>query len=121
VGTQFDGFAHQTHEDSLYNCFKLGDIATSSGFTKLGIEKVGALVTRGVLIDVAGYKGVDMLGDNYEITVADLEGALKKENLALQPGDAVIRLGQAVEQGQCPLYEIEPRHRRTGGAMADRS
>ena len=90
VGTQFDGFAHQTHEDSLYNCFKLDDIATRTGFTKLGIEKVGALVTRGVLIDVAGYKGVDMLGSNYEITVADLEGALKKENITLQPGDAVI-------------------------------
>jgi hypothetical protein len=28
VGTQFDGFAHQTHEDSLYNCFKMDDIAT---------------------------------------------------------------------------------------------
>jgi kynurenine formamidase len=90
VGTQFDGFAHQTHENSLYNCFKLDDIATRTGFTKLGIEKVGALMTRGVLIDVAGYKGVDMLGDTYEITVADLEGALKKQNMALQPGDAVI-------------------------------
>ena len=45
VGTQFDGFAHQTHEDSLYNCLKLDDIATRSGFTKLGIEKVGALIT----------------------------------------------------------------------------
>jgi kynurenine formamidase len=90
VGTQFDGFAHQTHEDSLYNCFKMGDIATRTGFTKLGIEKVGAIVTRGVLIDVAGYKGVDMLGDAYEVMVADLEGALKKEELTLQPGDAVI-------------------------------
>src|SRR5258707_15403428 len=81
VGTQFDGFAHQTHEDSLYNCFKMDDIATRTGFKKLGIEKVGALVTRGVMIDVAGYKGVDMLGDTYEITVADLEGALRRENL----------------------------------------
>ena len=43
-----------------------------------------------MLIDVAGFKGVEMLGDNYEITVADLEGALKKQNLTLQPGDAVI-------------------------------
>jgi kynurenine formamidase len=43
-----------------------------------------------VLIDVAGFKGVEMLGDSYEITVADLEGALKKQNLTLQPGDAVI-------------------------------
>src|SRR5882672_162378 len=90
VGTQFDGFAHQTNEDSLYNCFKMGDIATRTGFKKLGIEKVGALVTRGVMIDVAGYKGVDMLGDTYEITVADLEGALRRENLTLQSGDAVI-------------------------------
>src|SRR5258705_5713093 len=56
VGTQFDGFAHQTHENSLYNCFKLDDIATRTGFTKLGIHNVGALITRGVMIDVAGYK-----------------------------------------------------------------
>src|SRR5215467_11669243 len=37
VGTQFDGFAHQSHEDSHYNCFKTGAIATRTGFTKLGI------------------------------------------------------------------------------------
>jgi hypothetical protein len=51
VGTQFDGFAHQTHEDSFYNCFKMEGIAMRTGFKKLGIEKVGALITRGVLID----------------------------------------------------------------------
>jgi kynurenine formamidase len=90
VGTQFDGFAHQTHENSLYNCFKQEDISSRGGFTKLGIEKVGALVTRGVLIDVAGLKGVDMLGDTYEITVQDLEQALQRQNTKLQPGDAVI-------------------------------
>ena len=90
VGTQFDGFAHQTIENSLYNCFKLDEIATRTGFTKLGIENVGALITRGVLIDVAALKGVDMLADNYEITVADLQQALQRQSLTLQPGDAVI-------------------------------
>src|SRR5712671_7414760 len=69
VGTQFDGFAHQTHENSWYNCFKVAENATRSGFTKLGIQNVGALMTRGVMIDVAGYKGVDMLEGGYEITV----------------------------------------------------
>ena len=44
VGTQFDGFAHQTHGDSFYNCFKVSEVATRNGFTKLGIEKVGAVV-----------------------------------------------------------------------------
>jgi kynurenine formamidase len=90
VGTQFDGFAHQTHLNSWYNCFKVDENSTRSGFTKLGVHNVGSLITRGVLIDVAGFKGVEMLGDTYEITVADLEGALKKQNVTLQPGDAVI-------------------------------
>jgi kynurenine formamidase len=90
VGTQFDGFAHQSHEDSLYNCFKISEIGTRGGFTKLGIEKVGMLMTRGVLIDVAGLKGVDILPDAYEITVQDLQQALQKQNLTLQPGDAVV-------------------------------
>src|SRR5688500_342346 len=83
VGTQFDGFAHQTHGDSLYNCFKLDEIATRNGFSKLGIENVGTLMTRGVLIDVAALKGVDMLPDTYEITVADLQAALKRQQLTL--------------------------------------
>ena len=90
VGTQFDGFAHQTHGNSHYNCFKTDQIATRTGFTKLGVHNVGALIARGVLIDVAGYKGVEMLGDSYEITVEDIEGALKKQNVTLQAGDAVI-------------------------------
>ena len=78
VGTQFDGFSHQTIGDSMYNCFKLDDIATRTGFTKLGVENVGALMTRGVLIDVAAAKGVEMLPDTYEITVADLQQALQR-------------------------------------------
>ena len=90
VGTQFDSFPHQTIGDSLYNCFKLDDVQTRTGFTKLGVENVGALMTRGVLIDVAALKGVDMLPDTYEITVADLQQALQRQNLTLQPGDAIL-------------------------------
>ena len=90
VGTQFDGFAHQTHDNVHYNCFPTADIETRTGFTRLGIEKVGMLMTRGVLVDVAAFKGVDMLGDTYEITVPDLEGAIKRQNLTFQPGDAII-------------------------------
>jgi kynurenine formamidase len=90
VGTQFDGFAHQTVGDSLYNCFKVDAISTRNGFTKLGVENVGSLMTRGVLIDVAALKGVEMLPDTYEITVDDLQGALQREKLTLQPGDAII-------------------------------
>lgn len=90
VGTQFDGFSHQTIGDSLYNCIKVDDVSTRTGFTRLGVENVGALMTRGVLIDVAALKGVDVLPDTYEITVADLQQALQRQKLTLQPGDAAI-------------------------------
>src|SRR5262245_48933281 len=90
VGTQLDGFAHQSHEDSLYNCYKISETSTRGGFTKLGIHQTGMFFTRGVLIDVAAYKGVDTLGDTYEITVEDLEGALKKQGTTLQAGDAIL-------------------------------
>jgi len=90
VGTQFDGFTHQTIGDSLYNCVRMDEVATRNGFTKLGIENVGSLITRGVLIDVAALKGVPMLPDTYPITVDDLQSALKRQKLTLQPGDAVI-------------------------------
>jgi kynurenine formamidase len=102
VGTQFDGFAHQTVGNSLYNCFKLDDISSRTGFTKLGIQNVGALVTRGVLIDVAALKGVEMLPDAYEITVADLQQALARQNLALQAGDAII-----IHTGWGKLWETD--------------
>jgi kynurenine formamidase len=103
VGTQFDGFSHQTIGDSMYNCFKVEDLATRAGFTKLGIENVGFLMTRGVLIDIAALKGVDTLADNYEITVADLEAALKRENLKLDAADAVI-----VNTGWGKLWDKDP-------------
>lgn len=90
VGTQLDGFAHQTIGDRMYNCFKVDEAATRGGFEKLGIQNVGALITRGVLVDVAALKNVDTLPDNYEITVQDIEQALAQQKLSLQPGDAVI-------------------------------
>lgn len=90
VGTQFDAFPHQTIGGALYNCIPVEDAATRTGFTKLGVEKVGALVTRGVLLDVAALKGVDVLPDSYEITVQDLEQTLARQSVRLARGDAVL-------------------------------
>jgi kynurenine formamidase len=90
VGTQFDGFAHQTIGDSMYNCFKVSEVGTRTGFTKLGIQTVGAIVTRGVLIDVAAVRSVDTIPEGYEVTLQDLQQALTKQAVTLQQGDAVL-------------------------------
>jgi kynurenine formamidase len=90
VGTQFDTFSHQMINNSMYNCVTLDAAASRTGFTKLGVERVGALFTRGVLIDVAALKRVPVLAENYEITPQDLQQALAEQKLSLQPGDAVL-------------------------------
>lgn len=90
VGTQLDAFPHQTIGGELYNCVDLNSIAARTGFTEMGVDTVGTIFTRGVLIDVAGLKGVDTLPDAYEITVEDLEQALERQNLELKEGDAVL-------------------------------
>jgi kynurenine formamidase len=90
VGTQLDMFSHQGIDGLLYNCIKIDDVATRNGFTKLGMEKIGTLFTRAVLIDIAATKGVNMLDAGYEITVADLEAALAREGMSIGAGDAVL-------------------------------
>jgi kynurenine formamidase len=90
VGTQFDTFSHQTIGGSMYNCITVEEAATRTGFSKLGVEQVGALVARGVLLDIAALKGVPMLEETYEITPQDLQAALARQKMTLAPGDAII-------------------------------
>jgi kynurenine formamidase len=90
VGTQLDAFPHQTIGEDAYNCVSVPSISSRTGFTQMGVDTVGTVMTRGVLVDVAGLKGVPVLGDEYEITVADIEQALARQNARIEEGDAVI-------------------------------
>lgn len=90
VGTDLDGFAHVGIGESYYNCVQLGDIETRNGFKKLGIETVGTIFTRGILIDMAAAIGVTTLPPKYEITVADLQRALQKQGTRIEAGDAIL-------------------------------
>jgi kynurenine formamidase len=102
VGTQFDMFSHQSIDNKHYNCFPTDEIATRNGFTKLGVEKIGSIYARGVLIDVAAAKGVAALEPGYEITAQDLQDALAKQGTKLQKGDAVL-----IHTGQGKLWGVD--------------
>jgi kynurenine formamidase len=90
MGTQFDGLAHQQLGPYLYNCVEAEKVARRGGFTRLGVEKAGSFFARGVLLDIAALKGVDMLPDDYMITVADIEAAMARQNVEVRKGDAVL-------------------------------
>jgi kynurenine formamidase len=90
IGTQFDGLGHVGIGDLFYNGNRRSEFAQAEGLTRLGIENVGPIVTRGILIDVARFKGVDQLQGGYEITPADLKGALQREGVQIRSGDVVL-------------------------------
>ncbi|MDA2938690.1 cyclase family protein [Acidobacteria bacterium AH-259-A15] len=94
IGTQFDGLGHigvrVGGEDYFYNGFKRSDFSKAYGLEKLGVENVGVFFTRGILIDVAAYKGVERLEIGYIITPEDLQGALKKQGVSIRGGDAIF-------------------------------
>lgn len=94
-GTQLDGPAHIALEYKpcdlrFYSGFKLSNVLTAKAtLAKFGMEKVPAIVTRGVLVDMVAYKGRAMeMGE--KVSVEDIEGFLKQHSLALKPGDALM-------------------------------
>jgi kynurenine formamidase len=100
IGTQLDGLGHigvrVGDDDYFYNGFKLSELGKAYGLEKIGIENAGPFLTRGVLADVAGYKGVERLQPGEVISEEDLQGALKKEGVRITEGDVVLlRTGHA--------------------------
>ncbi len=94
VGTQFDGLGHAGvrigNDDYFYNGFKRTEFATPYGLQKLGVENVGPIFTRGILLDVAAHRKAKRLPSGYVITPEDLEGCLAEAKLTIRPGDVVL-------------------------------
>ncbi len=106
MGTQWDALGHQGEylrmgDGSIkmvyYNGFTEEDLTGQNrgvnGLEALGAEHSKPFVTRGILIDIAAYKGVDSLEAGYEVTVADIRGALERQNVSessIEPGDAIF-------------------------------
>jgi kynurenine formamidase len=94
----YHGYAH-THMDTL--CHFLYDQKMYNGYSQDNVTEEGALknsiinykhgiITRGVLMDMARYKGVDYLEPGTPIHPEDLEGWEKKAGVKVESGDVMI-------------------------------
>jgi len=106
MGTQFDAFGHQGQavrmadgsvKSVYYNGFTEEELTGTrqgvDGLEALSVEHVKPIITRGILIDVAGLKGVPVLDSRYEVTMADVRAALEKAGISessIEPGDAIL-------------------------------
>ena len=110
-GTHIDALAHQAENLTLHGGIHVDEgVQTSVGFRQLGIETMAPVVTRGVLLDVAGDRRLD---PDYAITPADLERAVKAE---IREGDAVL-----VRTGYGALWSKPDEYLRAAGVSADGS
>lgn len=105
--TQWDGLSHFCYEDVMYNGFWGGDVSASQGLSHLGIHQLREhLVGRGVLLDIARYKGLDFMTPGMPVTAQDLEGCAKKQNVQIKRGDILlIRTGHLERWPKVPLNE----------------
>ncbi len=92
VGTQIDGLAHITagDENSWYNGFREAQWGGNFGVRKCDSTTIPPIITRGVLLDVAGFRKVDALPAHYRITAADLRATAEAQKVKLRPGDTVL-------------------------------
>lgn len=95
AATHWDALSHISYDGLLYNGHPASSVTAEAGATRCGIEKLGAIVSRGVLLDVARTLGVDWIEPGYAITADDLDAAADAASLAVEPGDVVlVRTGQ---------------------------
>lgn len=96
MGTHIDALNHFGLDGKIWNGFTPEKHLGDKGWKKTGAETIPPIIARGVLIDVAAYKGHDTLPNNYRVNSADLKGALQRQKSTLAKGDVVlIRTGQA--------------------------
>jgi kynurenine formamidase len=90
TGTHIDALNHFGVDGKIYNGFTPEENLGSRHWTKGGAEQIPPIVARGVLLDIAGLKGVECLPPSYAITIEDCRDALERAGLEIETGDVVL-------------------------------
>ena len=85
-GTHIDTLNHLGFHGKFWNGWEADRDLGSRIWNKGGLEKYPPVIARGVLLDVAGTHGVDVLLDSYAITPDDLQDTVQKQGVELKEG-----------------------------------
>jgi kynurenine formamidase len=89
IGTHIDALCHAWCDSRMFNNYREDTLRSTSGATRLGVEKMPPAVTRGLLLDLVGLRGRPLRGGEV-VSRADLEACLSAAQLEIEPGDAVL-------------------------------
>jgi kynurenine formamidase len=105
TGTHLDALAHVSHHGKLYSGLDAQEAQQGGRFKHLGVETVEPLFCPGVLLDVAGFRGVDAVPPGQPITADELRQVAQTEAVDLPRGGAVlVRSGWARHWGDPAAY-----------------
>lgn len=105
TGTHIDTLNHFGYRGEIWNGFTASQHLSSRHWTKCGADKIPPIIGRGVLFDVAGLHGVDMLPDNYGINADDLRACLRRQGVEFRVGDiALVRTGRMTQWPDAARY-----------------
>lgn len=90
VGSQIDGLGHVGVNHVYYNGAKAEDFARATGLTRFGVHNLPAIVTRGVMLDMARFYGVEMVPEGKAYSRADIERAARAQGVIIGRGDVVL-------------------------------
>ena len=90
TGTHIDALAHVSHRGHLHGETSADEAQRGGRFSALGVDTIEPMVCRGVLLDVAGLHGVDVLPGGYGITEEDLSSAERESGVEVRAGDVVL-------------------------------
>lgn len=90
IGTQIDGLGHVGIDYKYYNGKSVHDFVDTEGLKAYGTETIPPIVSRGIVLDIAGYKGVDMMSEGDAINVDEIKGAAKRQGVKIKKGDVVL-------------------------------
>lgn len=102
--THVDALCHAWHDDQLYNGFPSTGIRSTTGATRCGVDKMGPIIGRGVLLDIAAMTDAPLArGD--AITAQALEAAEQRAGVKVRTGDIVlVRTGWNETMLHLPAY-----------------
>ena len=100
MGTHIDALNHFGLDGKIWNGFSAEEHLGDRGWRVASAASIPPIIARGVLVDVAASKGVDMLPDGYRVTRNDLIKTLEKQGVELREGDVVL-----IRTGRMKLYE----------------
>jgi len=96
-GTHIDALSHQACDLELFGGVKVDEVERADGYRAHGAETIRPLLTRGVLLDVAGWKGEATLPPNSSIGAGDLEACARAHGVEVRAGDVLlVRTGYGV-------------------------